>query len=255
MKNAIFQYYLNFNGVGKPHLNDLYPENMPEWARRSSEYFKAYADKHDADYIFGNERFVESSSNYFEATRIFKDPMFDDYDMVLYADVDVMVKDMKKNVFKQKVKHIAGWPEWKHPDLSSSPKWAMEPALINRFAHFGSKLVRPETVINPIRMINSGLVLWTKEARLFARENFDDHEKWFKYKNSVLDPSVKNAGHSSHCLDQPYFNAMWTKFDMDVKELDHIWNRLPAKDENMYCVFAHYTGDSRYKIPELFPEL
>ena len=101
-------------------------------------------------------------------------------------------------------------------------------------------------------MINSGVMVWSREARLKARESFDDHEKWFHHKNAYLDSKWINAGHSSHCLDQPYINAMVTKNNFKVLELDRVWNRFPTGKEETECNFAHYVGDHRFGIPRMF---
>ena len=81
-------------------------------------------------------------------------------------------------------------------------------------------------------MINTGVLVWSKSARLHAREKFTNHEEWFGYKNSVLDRSLSynDVGHSSHCLDQPYLNAMATREHFDVVELDIKWKHFPTKD-------------------------
>ena len=41
MKNVIFQFYVPFNGIGKNILKEHFPDEMPDWARYSTEYFKA----------------------------------------------------------------------------------------------------------------------------------------------------------------------------------------------------------------------
>ena len=257
MKHAIFQYFLSYNSVGKlKHYKNV--QGIPLWAKRSVSYFRKYANIHGVDYFFFTDRFVGATSNYFEILRTYKDPMFDKYDKVLYVDVDVIPKDMSGNIFDIDIVDIAGWPEWDHPDLLRKPKTTASQTLASRYQHFGSKIVKPKTVQYNIRMINTGVLLWSLQARRKARSKFDDHEKWFHYKNTVLDNNLKASvvGHSSQCLDQPYLNAMWNKYNFDVKELDIVWNRFPTKNEGRHCNFAHYVGsDDRYRIPKLFPEL
>lgn len=250
-KNVIFQYYLDFNGVGKQghHYTNGGP---PDWAQKSVEYFKRYAEKHNADYYFFEDRFVDSTSNFFEVTRIFKDPLFDQYDNLLYCDVDVIPKKMDNNIFEELGEHdVAGWPENRMRDFSVDINWNATTALMQRFKDFGSTLVKAKTH-QGVRMINSGVMLWSKNARLLAREKFDDHEKWFHHKNALLDSKWVSAGHSSHCLDQPYMNAMWTKFDFKVLELNRKWNRFPTHNESVDCNFAHYVGDHRFDICKRF---
>lgn len=254
MKHAIFQYFLDYNGVGKcRHYRNI--KGPPEWALRSVNYFKRYAQLHNADHFFFTDRFVTATSNYFEILRLYKDHLFDDYDKVLYVDIDVMPKNMNADIFSVDVVDIAGWPEWKHPDLIGTPKWSATEPLKQRFRDFGSKIVNPKTIKSSIRMINTGVILWSQQARLKARKKFDSHEQWFHHKNPLLNKKLKNVGHSSHCLDQTYLNAMWNKYDFDVKELDIVWNRFPTKNESRECNFAHYTADHRYKIPDRYPKI
>lgn len=255
MKHAIIQYYLNFNGVGKDILKSHFPTEIPPWVTTSSISFQNYAKQHNADYFFYKDRFVHSKSNFFEAMRVYKDPSLDQYDKVLYVDCDVLVKNPTKNIFDIDVIDIAGVPESKFHEYKVPVNWDMNSFLKQRFKDFGSKLVRPKTVQGDIRMINSGVVLWSKQARLKARKVFDDHEKWFEHKNPLLDPKVRNAGHSSHCLDQPFLNAMWTKYNFDVLELNLEWNRFPTKNEDYPCVFAHYVQNERFRMPQIYESL
>lgn len=259
MKNAIFQYYLQYEGGDTFRKQGMHYEadGVPEWAQYSIKYFTEYAKKHGVDYFYFTDKFVDATSNYFESTRVYKDPFFDQYDKVLYLDVDVMPKNMEANIFDNDVVDIAGWSEWKHPDLAVPVTWSASRPLIQRFADFGSSLVQSKTNPSKIRMINSGVVLWSKQARLKARAQFDDHEKWFSHKNALLDTTLDSrvVGHSSFCLDQPFFNAMWNKNKFDVLELPIEWNRFPTKDENRPCNFAHYLQNYRFNIPTIFGEL
>jgi len=254
MKNAIYQVFFNANGVGKP--NPHYPESgIPDWVVYSYRYFKYYAIKHGVDYHFFRDRFVNSSSNYFEKARTWLDPFFDQYDNVLYVDVDVMPKRMDNNIFDIDVIDIAGWPEWRHPDLKVNINYSATGPMLQRYKDFGAPMIAPTTARSDVRMINTGVLLWSKEARLKAREKFDDHEKWFHHKNAALTPGLKGVGHSSHCLDQVYLNAMLNKYEFDVLELPIEWNRLPTKLEDRECNFAHYVGDYRFDIPTIFKDI
>jgi lipopolysaccharide biosynthesis glycosyltransferase len=253
-KNIVYQVFFNANGVGKP--NPHYPaEGIPDWVNYSHKYFEKYAEMHGADYRFFRDRFVKSSSNYFEKARTWIDPFFDQYDKVLYVDVDVMPKNMLANIFDIDVKDIAGWPEWRHPDLKVKINYSPGNPMLQRYKDFGAPMTPAKTNNSGVRMLNTGVLLWTREARLKARELFDDHEKWFHHKNPALTPGLRGVGHSSHCLDQVYLNAMCNKYNFDVLELGLEWNRLPTKDENRPCNFAHYVGDYRFDIPDMFEDI
>jgi hypothetical protein len=257
MKHAIFQYYLSYNGVGKPGhwFND---KEAPEWAQYSISYFREYARMHDVDYYFSTERTVEMDppENHFEHMRVCYDELFEQYDKVLYVDVDVVPKNMNANIFDLDVVDVAGWPEWKHPDLAVSPNWKNTGPLNRRFADFGARMVKPKTGNCNIRIINSGVILWSAQGRIKARQ-FDTPDKWYCHNNPVLDRTLTNkeVGHSSMCLDQPYMNAMWNKFNFNVMELPIEWNRMPTTDENRPCNFAHYVGQYRLDIPTIFEDI
>ena len=45
---------------------------------------------------------------------------------------------------------------------------------------------------------------------------------------------------------------IFNKYNFDVKELGIEWNRTPTRDEDYPCNFAHYTGNNKKKIIELY---
>ena len=250
--NCIIQYYVPFNGVGKDILKEHFPTEIPEWVKCSRDSFQHYADTHKCEHHFYTDKFVNSSSNFFEALRVYLDPQLDAYDKILYVDCDVLVKNYKNNanIFDLDVIDVAGVPEARHPAYKVPVNWGSGGPLSKRYAHFDTHMPKARTV-SGMRMINSGVVLWSKQARIKARELFVDHEKWFQFKNPILDPDVKGWGHSSHCLDQPFLNCMWTKHNFDVMELPMEWNRFPTHDENYPCNFAHYVQNERFRMPEI----
>ena len=257
MKNVVFQFHVPFNGNGLKNKEGAYytGAGLNAWANRSSQYFQEYARRHNADYVLLQDKYVNSTSVYFEVLRLYKDPQFDKYDNLLYVDMDVMPADMDTNVFELDYVDVAGWPE--HPDMAFSVKipWPNERKQIaERFADFGAPVVESE-IANSYRVINSGVMMWSKSARLRAREQFDDHERWYHHKNCLLDKRWRSAGQRTHCLDQPYFNAMFNKYNYNVLELDKTWNMFPTKDPNAKCKFAHYIGAHKDKILKRFPPL
>jgi lipopolysaccharide biosynthesis glycosyltransferase len=254
MPNVIFQFYVPPNDVGKlAHYRGL--TAAPEWGLRSVHYFRHYAERNGASHFFHQKRYVNSISNYFEKCRIYLDPFFDTFDKLLYVDIDVMPKDMNRNIFEVECVDVAGVEEQNHPAYKNNISWSKS-EIQRRFSAFNAPVVSANHNSGWPRMINSGVMLWSREARIKAREKFEDFDKWFQFKNKILDDSVgKEWGHSSHCLDQPFFNAMFNKYKFKVNTLPIEWNRFPCKDEDYPCVFAHYTQDTRYSIPERFPEL
>jgi len=210
MKNAIIQYYIPFNGIGKKskleYKYQLYPEKIPEWAEISSKRFKEYAKENDADYFLFQDKFVDCEELHFQALRLYLDPILDSYDKILYCDIDVVPKNMKENIFNLDVEDVAGWSETKSGNYKVPINWQGQSHFFNQ------------------------------------RCNFFDSKAIY----------LKNVGHSTHCIDQPFLNVMFNKYDFDVKELGIEWNRTPTKDEDYPCNFAHYTGNNKKKIIELY---
>ena len=252
--NCIIQYYVPFNGVGKDILKEHFPDVVPEWVNCSVDSLRKYAEHHGCNYSFYREKFVNATSNFFEAMRVFLDPSLDQYENILYVDCDVLVKDRYQNVFDIPFTDIAGVPEQKHPAYKVPVNWGGGGPLAKRYSHFGASITNAKTVPG-IRMINSGVVLWSKQARLKARKLFISHEEWFNFQNALIDPTVKGWGHSSHCLDQPYLNCMWTKHNFNIEELSVAWNRFPTHDEKFPCVFAHYVQNERFRMPEIYKSI
>jgi hypothetical protein len=87
-----------------------------------------------------------------------------------------------------------------------------------------------------ITIMNTGVVLWTKEARLRARELFLPWEEW----------CYTGDFHMSIMNDQPYISAQLMKHDFDIETIDQTWNDSPhyASEEEFFqkARFCHYTG-------------
>ena len=76
-----------------------------------------------------------------------------------------------------------------------------------------------------MRIFNTGMVLYSKEARLKARREFCD----FK---SYVDLMRRNPLVAFYSCDQPYLHAMMYGCGFDVQEMDNGWNS-----------YIHYTKD------------
>lgn len=241
MKNVIFQYYLPFENNTTASFSQRKKyysgKNMPQWAEISKQKFSEYAKHWDADYVFSDKKTVDGISNYFEVARIFQDTMFDQYDKLLFCDLDVVPVDFSENIFDLPVVDVAGWHETDHLDFCQKINWhKQDKELEQKYKRFGTSLVKSNN--KQSRMINAGVVLWSKNARQRARQLFDDHNAWYADQKQGI----------RYSLDQPYINAMFNKHQFDVLELDRKWNRFPTKDDNTGCNFAHYVGHHKDKI-------
>ena len=78
MKNAIIQFYHPFNGVGKDILKKHYPDEIPKWVEASVNSVAEYAQHHgNIDSYCYTNKFVQSSSNFFDKLRVYLDPSLD----------------------------------------------------------------------------------------------------------------------------------------------------------------------------------
>ena len=105
MRNAIFQYMvLNPNVDERGEIegrqrSQVYRE-VADLSRRS---FLEYADIIDAEYFYSDEQVYTAGHDHanallFECLRVIYDPMFDQYDKVLFADTDIVV-NTEENIF------------------------------------------------------------------------------------------------------------------------------------------------------------
>jgi len=254
MRNAIFQYMvLNPNvdergDIEGRQRSQVYRE-VADLSRRS---FLEYADIIDAEYHYSDEQVYtaghdDSTALLFECLRVIYDPMFDQYDKVLFADTDIVV-NTEENIFdlcedgdvfgvleSDIVTHSGGgYNSWDYKDST--------------YRDFTSKLSMHDIPIVPslppsrpskITILNTGIVVWTREARLRAREVFMDWTEWF-YAEPKFHMSVMN--------DQPYISGQLVKhdFDLNTEALDQTWNDSPhyATEDEFFekAKMCHYTG-------------
>lgn len=240
-----------------------------EVAAISRESFEMYAEEIGCEYMYSDERVTsvgyeyDSNSALFECLRVIYDPYFDQFDKVLYADTDIVV-NTKENIFEVsdaevygvlesdiKTECEGGYNSWDFRDSAYSDykeKFQMHNCpIIPSFGigyNYDSKIV----------IFNTGVVVWTKEARLKARKLFDSWQEWMDPK--IIDPDAK-IHHCSICNDQPFISAQLMKYDFDVESIDQSWNDTPPHYKNPQqwidsgkCKFLHYTGGD-YKIEML----
>ena len=231
-KNLIVQYWI---GKEEPYI------------QISKRKFQEYAERHGADYEYTN-RLTWATEPYFENLKVIYSQKYEEYDKILYVDVDVIPDNMEENIFDVDVKDIGMVPEYRAEGMNADPLF-MTPSLYNAYGsactRWGLSVTRPYSVKAPYLMFNSGVILWTKKGRKKARERFG---QWLKWNRDF-------AMHRHICLDQPYINAMVTNH-LDYTELPLKWNHFPRfrfyegqcpEDIN----FIHYTGGKKQFIEEL----
>jgi len=253
VKNLIFQYFIppkntdSMSGFLKHELDiALEYGNAPKWAKLSASLFKQYADKHGADHIFATEEFCNVPIPQHECNRVWLDPSFDQYDYVLSVDPDIIPVNMSANIFDLPYKDadIAGWPienfkGRKLPAIYFSGK--EYEAYKQLFGMFGADMPRSQRGTARFRLLNGGVIVWSKKARLFARENFISPHFWC---NLRFDNTNKMSRYNK---EQPYLNININKSKLKVFELKQEWNQVwHGRWQDKYNIpkanFIHYAG-------------
>ena len=260
MRNAIFQYMvLNPNvdqrgDIQGRNRSQLYRE-VADISRRS---FLEYADIVDAEYHYSDEQVYtaghdDATALLFECLRVIYDPMFDQYDKVLFADTDIVV-NTEENIFDVcddgdvfgvlesdiVTAHGGGYNSWDYKQSTYND-------FVAKFQMHDVPIVPslPPNRKSKLTVLNTGIVVWTREARLRAREEFMNWEEWF-YAEPKYHMSIMN--------DQPYISGQLMKHDFDLVTLDQTWNDSPHYDTDKeffeVAKMCHYTG-GEWKIDML----
>jgi hypothetical protein len=218
-------------------------------AQISKTSFEKYAEHVGADHFYSDERVFTkghgcSQSIMFECLRVIYDPMFDQYDNVLFVDTDIVV-NTEENIFDIFEGDVMGVLE---TDIITDHGggyggWDSKPEV---FDEYYRKYLANDCPIVPalppnrpskLTVLNTGVVMWSREARLRAREVFDDWQDWC-YGEPKVHVSVSN--------DQPFISAQLMKHDFDLQTIDQTWNDSPHyKPYNKFfdvAKFCHYTG-------------
>lgn len=253
-KNVIFQYMITSKEVDKRggikgwdgSRSSLYEEV----AKISRESFETYADRINATHIYSSKRVATeghgcSTSLLHECARVWLDPIFDEYDNLLFADTDIVV-NTDENIFDlmESGADVYGVLESDFVTASGGGynSWDGPGDTYDNFCRKFSLHDCPIVPVMPpnrpskITIMNTGVVLWTKEARLRARELFLPWEEW----------CYTGDFHMSIMNDQPYISAQLMKHDFDIETIDQTWNDSPhyASEEEFFqkARFCHYTG-------------
>jgi hypothetical protein len=221
-----------------------------EVAKISRESFEKYAERIDATHIYSNKRVATeghgcSTSLLHECARVWLDPIFDQYDNLLFADTDIVV-NTDENIFDlmESGADVYGVLESDFVTASGGGynSWDGPGDTYDNFCRKFSLHDCPIVPVMPpnrpskITIMNTGVVLWTKESRLRARELFLPWEEW----------CYSGDFHMSIMNDQPYISAQLMKHDFDIETIDQTWNDSPhyASEEEFFqkARFCHYTG-------------
>ena len=252
MRNAIFQYMVtnprvDERGKIEGRVRSALYQEVADLSRTS---FMEYADIIDVDYHYSSEQVYTAGHDdptalLFECLRVIYDPMFDQYDKVLFADTDIVV-NTEENIFDLcddgdvfgvlesdiVTSNGGGYNAW---DYKQSVYLDYE----RKYRMHGIPVVPslPPARPSKITILNTGIVVWSREARIRAREVFMDWKEWF-YAEPTFHMSVIN--------DQPYISGQLMQHDFDLVTIDQTWNDSPhyATEEEFFekAKMCHYTG-------------
>lgn len=217
----------------------------------SAESFRIYAEKLDCVHHYSTRQIFTAGKQgstvlLFECLRMIYDPLYDDFDKVAFIDTDIIC-NTEENIFDQtngydvtgvfeseiRTEKDGGYNTWDYSDK-------IKKQLTEKYKRNNIPLVPTESPYRPscITTFNTGVLVWTKEARLKAREEFDDWYDYMQDGDKHGDPFWLNN-------DQPFISGQLTKHGFNIQSIDQTWNDTPThyKDERGYNQnFLHYTG-------------
>lgn len=221
MKNLIYQYWL---GNPKPAV------------KHGKANMKAYAETIGADYKFkfnptwaNNYCDIPQYYNAFEP--IWNDKYHEEYDNILFVDLDVFAVDgLTENIFDQDIKEIGICDEPHKEKSHVTTKGPINTANDEKWnkvmrQRFGREMPRNEK--GNLKIYNSGVVVYTREGREKARKNWVPFQEYINY--------VRMGGLSTfYTIDQNYLHAMLIVADHDFTLMNNGWNS-----------YVHFDGDSK----------
>lgn len=221
MTNLIYQYWLGSPGIG---------------VSAGRENMRSYADRVGAEYRFAtNPTWAStlcSAPEYYNAFEpVYNDDDFGEYDKIMFVDTDVFAVDgLEDSIFDVDISHI-GFCSEPHKELSHlTASSAINTKADERHAsavkaHYGVDVHR-NAAGNP-HVFNSGVVVYTKEGREFARQHWPAFQRY-------IDVMRKSGLPKFYSLDQPYMHAAVAVSKMPYTLLPSGWNS-----------YVHYDGESK----------
>lgn len=232
MDNLIYQYYVS-------------PQKKPDWVDIGVNSAKEYANTIGVEHQFYEKKWVNSSIPVFESLRVIFDESFDEYDNILFLDVDMII-NTSENIFDIPVADVGMVHEHGVKNRPPVPGARFDDSFwLNYFHHpFRGIVSYAQRHLDPqfswkkhkkeFLLYNGGLQLWSRDGRLKARKLF---------------PKTLHDGFRMETDkgETPYLNMMFIHHKFDVTELHNDWNRLNfqwQKDGHMGKI-THYNDVSK----------
>lgn len=212
----------------KKLIYQVWSGTMRPIEEHSSKVFKEYAERIGADYRLDENPGIASKNtdvpNYYEKLNMLFDDAFLEYDRVLYVDLDVFpVAGCDEDVFHALRDHedLGVCQEPIQPKLRTTVALGggIDSQNDERFAklvkeNYGTDL--PRNSYNLLKVYNSGMMLWSRQGIMKARDKFD---KIQNYVNIMRRANMPRFYH----LDQNYVHAMMCTH-LDYQEMRKGWN-------------------------------
>lgn len=241
MKTAIYQYW---DGQVRPSC------------LAGVANMRAYADRIGAHYKFeNNPQWLRSRwkldfgsySPHYGAFKPLFEPEWDEYDKILFVDTDVFaVENLQESIFDSFTGEIGICDEPFQPKqrlITKGRITSQQDELWAKTIKEAYNIEVPRTEEGLVRIFNTGMVLYSKEARLKAQKEFEPFQKYVQLiRSKPLD--------SFYTCDQPFLHTMMYAKNFDVQEMDNKWNSYVhgTKDinhEKRYIV-DHRTSETKF---------
>jgi hypothetical protein len=271
VKNIIFQYMVtNEDTASRGKVPEYKAGNgdrvelYRKTADLSAESFRIYAEKIGATHHYSKKQVYTAGKSgstvlLFECLRCIYDEMYDEFDQLLFVDTDI-IANTEENIFELAGDYDVcgvyesdirsdtdgGYNSWDYDDKKRI-------LIEEKYARHGIPVVPTSPPQRPssIATLNTGVLIWSRDARLRAREVFDP---WYDY---VLD-GIEHDTPFWLNNDQPWISGQLVKHGFSVLGLDQTWNDTPthyrdwhgdygegamsAYDKWKNQNFLHYTG-------------
>lgn len=216
MRNLIYQFWYG---------------QIPPYAKLSGRRVGKYAEHVGAEHrIDLNSPFFQGpNANYMNCLRPIYDRAFEDYDNVLFLDMDIFpIWELPEecNIFELEVQGIGMVREPLQPELRENSTSRINTTNDKKWAIAAKAKFNVDVPLDEKRrplVYNSGVVYYTKEAREQAR-------KWPSYEEYVTSMGSMDR---FYLLDQNYLGVMVHSGKTKFTEMDIKWNSQ-----------VHYTGDN-----------
>lgn len=238
MSNLIYQCF-EASTILDPEQQDL----NKRAAEISSLKVGEYAESIGATFRFSSKPYLTEDSicrPMYQWLRMIYDPWFEQFDNVLFLDTDI-IPNTDKNIFHDHDGDVSIVVDVeRNGNGLAFNRWDYDKPFFERLIRHHDKADLPIIADERSRMINynSGVMIFSREARTKARKYFDN---WINYVNEELEDFVLNG-------DQYWLTAQLLKYEFDVNELDPRWNgtmlkqRSERTDTYWFKHYQHYEG-------------